>query len=678
MTTRSNTFFRSPGIEEFTVANLIGGLNNTDSDFDILNNELSDGQNMIKIPHAAIGKRDGISLYGNFIGTTTGILGGFNFVNQAGTQDQLIVYDTVLKRYNAGNWDDVSGVTFTTGKQADGAYFPFNDKFYIVNNQDNVVKYTSSASVDQSDSSFKKGKYIEHFQNRLLVANVSGQENRVWYTDNQVDTFGANNWFQVDGNIIGLRTYFDKILTFTKRKIYRLANFSFDGTSSWASQLYDLPIVFGTIADRSIQIVNGYIYFLGQDTDGKCSIYKCDGMSAEPISDDKIQNTMNSLSTSQLENACAIADGNNYLLYVAESGQTTNNIGIVYDTTTGLFQPIERRLIAGRVDFSCLFASETSGQWEIYAGTQGSGQVYKLHANEGLYDELPEERYLTQGSVNMAIDVNPAKRGAQSFKLSQYNASQSIYITKLALFLKKVSGTTTELTVRIETDDSGKPSGTLVHASATATISAFTDTSYLWKIISFTPFTVAGNTTYWLVLQHTTEGSGDSKYSWLADSCTSTYANGNVATYASSAWTGDTTTDACFVIYVESAIDAYADSKAFLINNGKEFQLRRFQSIFSTVGSYSMEVGFATGGFSTFENYLIDLTGNTGAVYDSTNKYDDGSKYDSATENRKYNWKEVSSFIGRVVKVRIRNRNANQQFEFNRLTLIISKHLRQV
>lgn len=889
MSRRSTQFFRNPRTTEFVIGALTAGLNTTDSDLDILDNSLSDGQNIIPRSRTSIKKRGGITLYGNFIGTTTGILGGFNYVNQAGTQDQLVVYDTVLKRYNSGNWDTVSGITFTTNKQADGAYFPFLDKFYIINNTDNVAKYTSSGSVDQSDSSFKKGKFIEHFQNRLLVANILGQENRVWYTDNQVDTFGANNWFEVDGKIIGIRTYFDKILIFTKRKIYRLANFTFDGTDSWARNLIDLPTEFGTIADRSIAVVNGYIYFLGQDVDGKCAIYVCDGYKTYPISDAKIEQTLAGLSASQLENDCAVADGNRYRVHVAESGQTTNNLGIVYDTVDKEFYPVERRLINDRADFSCLFTSETSGQWETYAGTQGTGQIYKLNDNDGLYDEIPEERYLTSGSYNAPVDANPAKRIAQSFKLSQYNAIQSINISKIALLLKKISGTTTDLQVRIETNNNGVPSGTLADAQATATISAFTDTSYIWKLVSFSNVTLLGNTLYWIVLQHITEGSGDSKYSWQADSCTPTYSNGNLATYigavastqtynpdgnpentsvdgwvdrsdvtesfadirsgsgnfsrdagsvnyagifpwtgtdewnellrgivlfdtsslpddavitsatlslyvhykqntfnqsvgvtaaapasstalvnsdynianfdstrfasdvsidsisvnsynsftlnaaglaaisktgiskfairlscdidnsaptwsapgsseirfhtsentnkprltiaytsatGSNVWASDQTSDANFIIYPQSAIDAYADSKAYLPNNGIDVQIHRFESIFSTIGSYNVEVGFTNSGLSSLTNYLINLAGNTGAKYDNSQTYDSGVKYDSQAEDRKYIWKEVDTFVGRTIKQRVRNRNANEQFEYNKTILIISKRLR--
>ncbi|MCR4307401.1 MAG: hypothetical protein NUV80_02490, partial [Candidatus Berkelbacteria bacterium] len=353
-------------------------------------NSLTGGQNIRIQKQGKPESRDGSSLYGNFLGTTTGILGGFNFVNRAGTQERLAVYDVGVYRDVALTWTALTGVTMTTNLPADGAYFPLTDKFYIVNKTDNVVKYTSGTSGDQTDANFKKGKYIVHFKNRLLVANVSSQEDYIWYTDLGVDTFSANNYFRVAGTITGMEVHYDKVLIFTKRKIYRLDNFTFNGVAAGPESVTELPVEFGAIYDRTITTVNNFVYFVGQDITNKASIYKCDGYKAVSVSEPKIANTMNGLSTAQLANSCAVEDGIYYRWHAAESGQTTNNIGILYDTVRDIFLPVERRLIAGRADFSCLWSSETTGQWDVFAGTQGTGQVYKLNTGN-YYDELAEE-----------------------------------------------------------------------------------------------------------------------------------------------------------------------------------------------------------------------------------------------------------------------------------------------
>lgn len=669
-------FFKSNPYSDLQIRDLSGGLNDSASDLDIQDNELSGGQNMVPDSDTSWKKRGGETLYGNFLGTTTGILGGFNFLNKGGTQEQLAVYDTGVYRLVTSVWTALTSVTMTTNKQADGCYFGATNKFYILNATDSVVKYTSGTSGDQTDASFKKGKYIVEFENRLIVAGVSTQEDTIWYTDLGVDTFGTNNYFKVVGEVTGLLVLNDKLLIFTKRQIWRLDRFIFDGFAHGPEVLSPLITDFGAIYDRTICNVNNRAYFVGQDSVNKAAIYTCDGFTAQPISDYKIKATMRSISTGQLASACAVAVGNDYLVYLADSGQSTNNLGITYQTVEKRFLPVQRKLVNGRADYSCLFASESGGEWSVYAGTQGTGQVYKINANDGLYDELPEERYLTSGSYNVVIGANPAKRAAQSFKLSNYNTTQSINLSKLAVLLKKSSGTTTALTVRIETDNSGAPSGTLVTNGST-TISAFSDTSYIWKTASFSTAPIlTGNTTYWLVIQHSTEGSGDSIYNWLADSCTSSYTNGTLATYQSSAWNADATSDANFVLYPQSAIDGYIQTKAFLINSGLEYQLHRFQSVFSTVGSYFAEVGFSAGEFATFTTYYIDLSGESSNTWGGGGIWGGGIVW-GGSQARNYDWGEVNGFEGRTLKMQVRNRNANEQINFNRILLAITKRYRQ-
>lgn len=890
---RATNFFREDPTKSFIIKDLTGELNTTDPDVSVGDHQFSGGQNMRPISEKSVGKRYGTSLFGPFLGATTGITGGFNFINNSGTQAMLVVYNTGINLHTSTTSTALTSVTMTAGTQCDGCFYPITNKFFITNNTDNVVKYTSGAGGDQSDSSFKKGKYISHFKNRLLVANVSTQEDYVWYTNLALDTFAANNYFRVGAPVTGLQVLNDKILIFTKERVKRLVNFTFDGTGAFPSQLDDLPTTFGAIYDRTICVVNNLCYFLGQDTEGVCEIYVTDGYTVQPLGDKKIRATLDSLDAGQLATAAGGSDGKNYRLFLAESGQTTNNIGIVYNTSHKKFYTVERRQIAGRGDFSCIWSSEVSGQWVTYAGTQGTGQVYKLNANDGLYDELGEERYLTNGSYNVPIDANPAKRAAQSFKMSQYNNTQTVNLTRIALQLKKNTGTTTDLTVRIETDNNGTPSGTLVSAGATATISAFTETSYIWKMANFTSAVeLTGNTSYWIVVQHATEGSGSSQYHWLGDSCTATYTYGNLATYQSlsnptvtftpdanpestsvdgyanatavpgtfssqraasgffssdtgseirvqlnydpgsyptktfyamsrgillfdtsaipdaatissavlqlyvtdktnnlndsvavtavtpasntalvaadynvanygstrfitdvgltslttnaynsfslnasgiaavsktgvskfgvrlvsdvdnteptftaglfnltsqllfqssentnkprlvvtysggstTTWVADTVTDQTFVIYAQSAIDAFGNGKAFLPNNGKEYQLHQFQTMFSTVANYGVEIGFDAGSYTSFQNYLVDLSGEAGSTY-GTGIY--GQSIYGGGQTRNFDWTHVDGFVGRTLKYTIRNRNANEQFEFNQVNTLLALRTRK-
>lgn len=663
----------SPYLKRASEAELLEstkGVNTNDEDINIANNQLSNAENYLITSKGKLDKAQGHTLYGNFIGTATGILWGGNFLNRTNVQEQLAAYHTGMYRYVASTWTALTGVAFTTNKPGDGAFFPSTNKFYYVNETDNVVKYTSGASADQTDAAFIKGGLIEEFQNRLLVA----KDDVVWYTDLAVDTFGANNYFRTRGKVIGMRGLYDVYLTFTKNKISRLQNFIFDGNIAGPESLVDLPTPFGTICDRTIVVGNNRIYFLGQDLDNRCHIYETDGYQVKIVSED-IAPTLNNLSASQLQYACAGFDGRNYRLSVAEDAQTSNNLEIVYDTTMNIFQPFRRKRVAGTADYSIYWASETSGQWDLYAGSQGTGQVFKL--DQADYEECAEERHIVAGT-NIAIDANPAVRAAQSFKLSGYNAARTVNLSSLYLLLRKVSGTTTELTVRIETDTAGAPSGTLADVDATATITALSSTTFAWTKVSMASVSLLGNTTYWIVVKHTTEGSGDSKYFWSGDACSPSYTNGNLSNYASSAWTADLDTDANFALYSQSAIDGFADFKAFMpAGAGYTAKLQKFMAMFSTSGSYSVEVGFAVDGLDPVI-YLVDLTGTTSALWDNGVLWDNGELWDAGSSTVKnFAWVSVNDIKGKTIKPRIRSRNANEPHTFNGFRLVFNSNKKQ-
>lgn len=505
-----------------------GGYNSRDADTDIQDDEFSGGQNIDISPNESFSKRKGHKLEGNYMGPTTGILGLIPHEPQGGTSEKLAVYDTSVMRNVSGTWTALTSVTMTTNKPADWAYFPLTSKTYITNKTDAVVKYTSGTAGDQSDTSFKKGRYIVHYKNRLIVANVTSQEDYIWYSDLGVDTFSANNYIRCDGEVTGLEVLYDKLLVFTKKRIYLIQNFTFNGVAAGPESFLPLRSDFGAIADRTIVKVKDLVYFLGQNSQGIAAVYVCDGLSIGVISD-KISPDIQALAPNLLTNACAGSWGAFYRLSVTPSGQTTNTKEYLWDSVHKRWLPPYTNELGG---FSCYATFETSGQLDLYAGTQGSGHVYKLNQED--YEEIAEESYTTTGSYDGAIDANPAKRISQSFKLSDYTTTDDVPVNSVWLRLKKNAGTTTGLTVRIETNNNGVPSGVLADAQATTTIDAFTSTSYAYYKATFSNVTLSGNTTYWIVVKHTTEGTGTSQYYWGGNGSSPTYSNGNLATYSDS------------------------------------------------------------------------------------------------------------------------------------------------
>lgn len=87
----------------------------------------------------------------------------------------------------------------------------------------------------------------------------------------------------------------------------------------------------------------------------------------------------------------------------------------------------------------------------------------------------------------------------------------------ISLAIKK-TGTPGTLTIRIETDNNGQPSGTLVDANATVNVAAASlTTSYQYYTANFTGlFRLTANTKYWIVLSSAATADGSNHYDWGA------------------------------------------------------------------------------------------------------------------------------------------------------------------
>lgn len=146
---------------------------------------------------------------------------------------------------------------------------------------------------------------------------------------------------------------------------------------------------------------------------------------------------------------------------------------------------------------------------------------------------------------------------AQSFQLAQGET-----VGRVELFLKKVNSISAAITVRIETDAAGpKPSGNLVHASATTTITP-SNTSYEWIPAVFpAEFALSGATKYWIVCTVPGGQTTNDHYDWQRDSGNG-YADGGESLNLNAGGFGNESgsNDLYFRVYsgsVENASHAY-------------------------------------------------------------------------------------------------------------------------
>lgn len=143
---------------------------------------------------------------------------------------------------------------------------------------------------------------------------------------------------------------------------------------------------------------------------------------------------------------------------------------------------------------------------------------------------------ITFGNVSATQDF------AQSFK-----TSTTTTVTEASFYIKK-NGTPANATVKVMTDNAGKPSTT---ALASATLNASTVTTlYGWNTVAFsTNPTLTASTTYWLVV----DASNGNTNTYTIGATNNTYANGLVKLGSGSTWNNlapTSTLDSYFNLYL--------------------------------------------------------------------------------------------------------------------------------
>lgn len=160
----------------------------------------------------------------------------------------------------------------------------------------------------------------------------------------------------------------------------------------------------------------------------------------------------------------------------------------------------------------------------------------------------------TSGEWMRELELRSEESVVENDKLSQSFQVTGAQTARLAkLYLKKLGTPTGTLTLRVETDSSGSPSGSLVDANATATFNeADVSTSYGWVSIPFNGnFNLSGSTTYWLVLSTSRSVSATDYIQWGADASSPGYANGQMKSQQSGSWIVESK-DAVFDLYPPS------------------------------------------------------------------------------------------------------------------------------
>jgi hypothetical protein len=231
--------------------------------------------------------------------------------------------------------------------------------------------------------------------------------------------------------------------------------------------------------------------------------------------------------------------------YNAFNGGIENvNIG----TTAGILDSQLAQIVsAGKVNFTAIstigavagdiiWATSETSLGRLAIGT--TGQKLKI----GYTETADQSQTTSSGYISQIGDI-----GGQEYQCGQsFKLSADKIITAVEVFnLLKVGTPSGNWTIRIETDSSGLPSGTLADANASVVLVPPADNTLI-KGIFTTPFSLSASTLYWIVISCGAQSNDD--YWKIGGSTTDVYTDGNSAYYTSS-WFNSPTTDLYFKIY---------------------------------------------------------------------------------------------------------------------------------
>jgi hypothetical protein len=620
------------------------GLDTTTPEELVDHTAIVDGKNMICLETDSIENRGGQRVFGNYLGSGEGQ--AFSYRDKDGLVNNLLVHGTKLYYLTGGNWVEVSGITLTANLKMSGVYSPFSNSFYLSNGTDNVVKYSGAGSAS-SMAGMKKGTGIAFFDNRLVAWGVAGQPDLLWVYDIASETVGADSYIRTEGKILNLVEYaYRSAILITTVKIYRVPGLTSTPVAAGAEGLFIIPSDNGACGSRASALVGGSIMFAGLSNDSGIELYYTNGQVCTAFGSMKIKETLLDINVAYAENIVMVNDSGILRMAYTPVGGVLNTKEILYDYGTFKYSPVQEYAFG----ISSYAEARVNNGKKLIVADQTYGITREL---EYSHADLLVAAVQSTNNTDTNISGSSTTRVSQSFTLpTSVAAFQSKKIVGGAILIKKNTGTTAELKVRIETTAAGLPSGTLAHSAYEAVIAAFSETTYAYKTFSFSnQDALAGSTDYHLVVKHTVEGSGSSQYQ-LGTNNAGGYSGGSMQTYAAGSWTDVPGSDLAFVLFYEEDIESYVTQTSNLGNDVNPKRIMRHAVQGSSELGCNAFIGISNEGKrGTFHEKPLDFTGKSNKWATSNTDTDNLIWADSENDtqsNRK--WSSTSYSYSKMVR----------------------------
>ena len=206
-------------------------------------------------------------------------------------------------------------------------------------------------------------------------------------------------------------------------------------------------------------------------------------------------------------------------------------------------------------------ASDTYHRWTASSPANYTGHLCK----ENIVGSVTW--FLRDNTMDMKITVRStvtSTKLAQSF-IPEYEGR----VGKIRAYLRKIGSPTGNLSVSIQTDNAGEPSGTVITNGISVTVSASSLSSTAdWIDFNYTLEPDVSTLTYWIVLETTDTQSNTDYVAWGNDTGES-YIDGVLLEYDGTSW-NSTSTDAVFELYTKSETYVEPINQSFSETDGTD------------------------------------------------------------------------------------------------------------
>lgn len=325
--------------------------------------------------------------------------------------------------------------------QASNSLFGFNGT--------DVVDYDGT-TVTKNRSSIPLGKYGFWFHNYLFVAGVSGNPNRLYWSDlGTPTTFTNTNFIDINANdgdfITGINTLNDELIIFKNNSIWSITGYSgttFNADTVAGHNTNSRVYGYGTPSHQSIVPFGRSLYylsFLGATPHIRVLTQSVFGKIVDSdIYSHDIEATMSGLNKSQLSLCTGIYDGVYMYWAVPNGSSSSNNLVLVH------YPPLETRSPLGVVRSWVQWTNLTPQQF-FPSSISGRGKIYFTDSSTSGFVSVIDTSIHSDNSVPVTMTIK-----TRDIVLDPQMARKSKY---KYLYTKLKSGTAGSLKIYARVDD---------------------------------------------------------------------------------------------------------------------------------------------------------------------------------------------------------------------------------